>query len=873
MRRLVAVFSSKRDKSDSKSKAASSPPRPPPHNKLLHLPLTLPFTSSPPAPSPSSITSTPQLSSSSDRSSTRSASVYAPAAEDEYQPASLSRDSTKRSWKDWLGGKRVSSDPSSIPELPYKASEPPRRTRIGRSSTFQVLSRSVREIDDTQKVSLEEDYGHKIFLAHSDYVAPATKPSLATSPTKAQQNLKMLITNSLIPSLPASPFVQPSPTYLYPRSCNRPQALSTKSDIRRLMLKRRLLGRLEKHSPDDAAIISPFGSKNPPVPITASTLPDYEASLPPSTTLVFRASPGIRRWISRPCFEDRFSVFLPSNDGVCQIPVTSALAVAALEYPESLDVLVDPDFDLTLAQPVLSQGVPCEPSLEGLPKTSPPLAEKTSPPATINPRASFTLSPSPLRNQHNSKPVSSLVTPNPLSAVHPPVSASGRRSLPSGSSSPQPTPVSPLAQPAVLAPIVKRAVRFAEDDAEDVEPLHLLRQKKMREEKAKFLRTEQRRRLMQQEQERRRIEAERIEQEKRRWSREKEKKEMEQRQYAEMVTAQRARRESQRAGIIPGLKMDDNHLLLPSASSTSLRDTERRRSHDKKRSSPLPSPSSLASLRGASESNLSPSVFDSSGHRGGSVGYSPNGSNSGHGYQSRPSSMYSSSSDGGRSKRQSTIPNNSGMPFMDRAASYPVWSASNQSLHHNISGVAPSPELMNDSLLLPPSAPFMMRQHSRQSRSSSPGRSHSSGSLNANSATSSSERVNVYRQHPSRSPDAYPSPPSPGTSPGKSSHMRPEKKDSRNSSVPTFAPTRGSTHRTKLPPQGFQQLPRPQVAQYTQFPSPWTALPTEHGNLPTAMPVSPYSRPPGTAMNRGSNDSFKRSVTGQNMKKNHGAKR
>lgn len=379
---------------------------------------------------------------------------------------------------------------------------------------------------------------------------------------------------------------------------------------------------------------------------------------------------------------------------------------------------------------------------------------------------------------------------------------------------------------------------------------------------------------MQQEQERRRIEAERIEQEKRRWVREKEKREMEQRQYAEMVTAQRARRESQRAGIIPGLKMDDNHTLLPSASSSSLRDTERHRSHDTKRSSLLLSPSSLAPRRGASESSLSPSqasLLETSSYRGGSVGCSPSGSNSGQGYQSRPSSMYSSSSDGRHSGRQSMIPNSSNMPFMDRAASYPMWSASNQSVH-NIPGLAPHPELMNDSLLLPPSAPFMMHQRSRQSRNSSPGRSHSSGSLNANSATSSSERVNIYRQSTSRSPDAYLTP-SPGTSPGKSSHVRPGRNDPRNSSAPASVPSRGPAHRTRPPNLLSPQLPRPQVAQYTQSPTPWTALPTERGNLPTAMPVSPYSHSLGTAMNRGMDVSFKRPVSGQSMKKNHGIKR
>jgi hypothetical protein len=150
--------------------------------------------------------------------------------------------------------------------------------------------------------------------------------------------------------------------------------------MRRLVLKRRLLQRLERLSVDDAAVILPFGSRSLPATIQAPIRPDYEACFPSNTTLVFRASPGLRRWISRPCFEDRFSVFLPSDDGVRQSPVTSTLAVAALEYSDSLDILADPDFDPTLAQSVLSQDVLCESPLDGLPKTSPPLAEKASPP-------------------------------------------------------------------------------------------------------------------------------------------------------------------------------------------------------------------------------------------------------------------------------------------------------------------------------------------------------------------------------------------------------------------------------------------------------------------------------------------------------------
>lgn len=502
--------------------------------------------------------------------------------------------------------------------------------------------------------------------------------------------------------------------------------------------------------------------------------------------------------------------------------------------------------------------------------------------AAVNHRHSFILSPSPLRNQHNSEvPFSEPTLQSTITAslsVEPPlVSANPLRH--DGEVPPQPTPISPLVQLPAAAP-VKRVVRFVEDDAEDAVPLHLIRQKKKREEKAKFLRAEQRRRLMEREQERRKLEAEAIEQERRRLVREREKRDMEQRQYAEMVAATRARRESQRAGVIPGLKTDsNNNLLLPSPSTTSLRDMERNRPRDTRGTSLMPhhtGSSSSNPRREASDSGLSPHAynFETSSYRTGSGGHSPGGSNSGHGYPSRPSSMYSSSSEDGRAsgKRHSVISNNFARPFTDRTASYPMWSASNQSLQNvpPVPSIPPFSEVMNDFVLLPPSAPFMM-QHSRQSRNSSPGRSNSSGSLRGNSTNSSSERINMYRQSSSRPKETYSAPPSPGTSPNQPTHIRQGSGDSRRSSMPTPASSHGSashSHPSSLS-RGRPQLPHSQTMQYMQIPNPWTALPTQRGTLPTAMPVTSYSH----SMQLGSKTPFKGPVPGQSAKAKSGSKR
>lgn len=351
MRRLVAVFSSKRDKSDSHQQSNRSHPSPNQRSKKhLKLPVNIGFTSSSSVRTPS-VTSTPQLSSVSDHgqssgSSSGSASLSLPTPE-EGPPTSLTRSATRRSWKDWLGGKRSEPVPPAVPELPkpsvWDQSMPVWNERLptlqGPQTSVRV-SKGMGETDD--ETSSESDDEESVPASGHPR---SVKPVFVASPAMARQNLESLIKNTLAPPLPASPFVQHSVTYLFPRSCNRPQALPPVSDTRRIMFKRRLLIQLENLSVDDEKAILPFSSRRAPVPIKTSILPDYETSRPPDTTKIFAASPGVRRWISRPCFEDRFSVFLPLKDEIQQTPVVSTLAVATLEYSEFLDVMVDPDFD------------------------------------------------------------------------------------------------------------------------------------------------------------------------------------------------------------------------------------------------------------------------------------------------------------------------------------------------------------------------------------------------------------------------------------------------------------------------------------------------------------------------------------------------
>jgi hypothetical protein len=364
---------------------------------------------------------------------------------------------------------------------------------------------------------------------------------------------------------------------------------------------------------------------------------------------------------------------------------------------------------------------------------------------------------------------------------------------------------------------MKRGVRFAEDEKEDVIPLgYVLRMKRNREEKARFLRAEHDRRALEEQsaklEEQRRIqEAERIEWEKERKAWEKEKKAMEerkQRMYTEEVVAARLRREAARVGGVPSSNNGtDSSLIRPgggpfpsSTSSPSLRDSERNRlpqpipqSRDSSRQKGtlhdgfLPVPRNLPTITTTSASiTHAPPSSSPGSSRTPSVGdghSTPSLIASGSGSGTRPPSMYSSmepssaedvrqqraaavaaASMSNRSKRNSFAASTSSLRLNpDRAVSYPGWGGSNQSLTY-VPAVPMIPTMvptyvMMDMPLLPPTAPFMLHQYPRQqSQGSSTPPSSPRGRLSS-SINSSKEHLNLSQQRQegqhSRSPSSY----------------------------------------------------------------------------------------------------------------------
>ncbi|KAF8974479.1 hypothetical protein BDZ97DRAFT_1911658 [Flammula alnicola] len=785
-----------------------------------------------PVPSPAN---TPQLSIASDpaqsssASSSGSASLNLHTPDDEHHlPIILNHQ--KRSWKYWIGRKRSLSlkhisSPLDPPAVPDWRAAPPLPQNHSEDEDF--------EPDDDDDASF----------------SPLPVPPLPHDDPRAMQVLRILLANSLIPPQPPSPFVQHNLGPFFPRSTNHRSILSYHSDTRVSMFRKHLAVRLQRSdlSPSELADIRPLCANQTPTLLSPPHPSFPDSSRPSASSKLFPASPGLRHWIARPCFEDRYLIYFPSESGVDCRHVASSMAIAALEYSEHLDVMVDPDFDQSLLpENVLDTWLPTEPTLTTTLSHAPMASSApVSAPAPVHSRNSYTATPSPLRNEHDP-------TPGP-----PPVVVSKSEELPNKRKS-------------AIKGTVKRVVRFAEDDSDDATPLHIVRMKKKREEKANFLRQEQARRAKeeeaerrQREQELRRLEDEALERERRRLAIEREKKEREKAMYAETVAATRMRRETYRAGGVPSSNTTTSNLLVPSPSFSSLRDSERNRAppSDSRTYSRVShnAPPSLSIPRGdASDPALHLNTPSSHAYNHFSDSPSPGSSrppslahspvSPGHGQHSRPPSTYSahtSSSEDVRhqsgSRRNSLAASAAGPAYVltPMIASYPTWSGSNPNIQY-VPPVPPFPDFVHDMPLLPPTAPFMKHEYKPRSSSSSrkdssPARSSGSrrGSVN-----SSSERVNVVpksMQH-SQSTSASPSSCNPSSSSMSSSRPRQSSGSSGSPARPTHerrgsGDSRNTSHTHRQPTHQLQQLQTP------PRPSPMTSR--SHPVVPRGRPEQP----------------------------------
>ena len=820
MRRIASLFRSKH------------PDASPPPQTLL-----IPSSPSTPLLTPSS---NPSHSSAS---STASASVRTP--DDDPN----TRSHSKKSWlPTWLSNKRSGSLKPS-PDFDDRPSPPDVVLHRNVPAPIPPLAHT-HDIDDDDS-SQESDDDNDDENDTDIRIIPPVLPSPRLQLEKSRNHLQVLIANSLSSPPPSPPLYHIPGTHPFPRSCNLSRLLPPPNPLRVSMLKTRLLHVLQ-HTPTlsatDARLLASLGTRPAPVPVQRAPVTTEDVVVDPSR--LSRVSPGVSRWLSRSCFEDRFTVWLPSSDSTALTshPVSSRFAVAELEFSEVIETLA-----VDFAQsPPLTQD-------EFNPLTLPMTQEEHSD------RSSASSSSSSLSGEIDAHGCQKILTPElvPCSQRNAPYKATpSPLRIQYGPSSSQTSPVSPTSdsqtqistaippeEPETQPVPAKRGVRFAEDGKEDQIPLaYVLRIKKQREEKARFLREQRERRAF--EEERRKQELERMERERERreWERERkaweaERKAMEEERkaklYAEEIAAARRRRESARAGAYPASPISTSPPSPPS------REPDDRRRRDSR--GYLRPPYDSQQRRQGSDSSMA--VLDhgvrSGSSRPPSVGHggaSPSGSGS------RPASIYSahtmSSSEDGRlrdaangsirSKKRGSIGSLSSQrpPSEHRSPSY-------SSVHDLVPPVPPVPQpYAMDVPLLPPTPPFMMHQFPRP--------------RSANSASSGSSRHQLPRSGSADRMDAPPPtqnnnlPVSPHREKG--SNRRRASGENVTSSLPDRGPysrpqpssySRGSQVPVQL--GMFPMSPGPNY--YLQ--SPWTALPTmAQLQQQGAMVMSFNGRPP-----------------------------
>ncbi|KAJ3799106.1 hypothetical protein GGU11DRAFT_743704 [Lentinula aff. detonsa] len=785
MRRFASVFvSSKREKNEKSSKRSTLNVRTQPALSDITT-----FDSS---------LSTPQLSAGGSEPAHSSASSAGSVNLQTPEDLPISLVNLKKTWIPWRAKKsgtiqanqRSESNWTPLPPPLLRSPPPGARTPIDTPNDPDSNSESdaYGEEDDPRPI--------KPILA-KPIITPASQ-------FKAQAVLQALIQNSLVDRTSSAPFVLQPGAPLYPRSCNHSRSLSNSNSLARTVHKRRMLQRLQNANltPPNVEEIITFSTRDVPR-IEAPIHFDMINEKAPSTfdrTASF--SVGLRNWINRPPFEDRFSVWSAVDGNItCQrVSNTPGFALAALEFSEAIEAKAD----------LFGEPLPSQSSVElQVPTRSASVSEVPSSSSSVSSHISSSashsrsipspqlLAPSPLRNQASTLSASSSNGPrkDPLLQVPSSASSASKISTPSAASPGSPSATTEIPPSISTYGTVKRGVRFIEEDKDENIPVgYVMRIKKQREEKARFLREQKEKRQFEEErarveEERRRRDAERRkwEQERQIWEKEKRaiEEERQRKQYTEKVTAARQRAESSRMG-------------MRSSSSVSLREPEHNALVPKRLSRGSEGPPSPR--RQASESF----IRDNS-----PITSSPPSITSGAGYfpmNSRPSSIHSSE-DIRSIRPQSTavyIPPVPSIPLIPQFYSYQ-------------SG------LPLDMPLLPPTAPFMVNQSARR-------QSHSpqSSSRQRVPSNNSNDSLNRYSVHGRQSSSPRDSSHSTSSSPHRT-HQRRTSDDS-NRRISNYSTSPHSSSSSHLP-RG--RPTNPPHAQQT-LPSPWTAPPTLHGGPPSA---------------------------------------
>ncbi|KAH8113268.1 hypothetical protein DFH11DRAFT_330119 [Phellopilus nigrolimitatus] len=776
--------------------------------------------------------SRPTLALGSSSSSDGSSSLRTP--EDEGVVAFPKTDEKKR-WSSWFGWRRspdiVVDEPGDIGHTSSNATLARGNTRDDEHITSARVARhSIFDTDDDDDSDSESsDY-------HEGPAAIARRPAHThTSIVKAQSNLRTLLRNNLMPSPSPPPLVVMPSSAQFPVSSTNHRNAHYEHTFESTLHLHRMLRRLEQQNLTHAelASIASLGSRPQPKVATRNRQDKTDDEMISDASMrVGQFSRGLRKWASRPCFEQRFLVWQPDETGKVArknvMGVGRGLAVCDLEFSEGLEALAGLFLDDQAFEMVI---FPPPPTAKG--PILKPMPRKPSPPRGSPRRTSFQSSPSPLRLEQG-LPATAILSPvSPLSSV--------------ASSAPtSPIIVTRASEPSIRvssssALSSERGVRFADDvrDAEDDIPLgYAIQAKKKREEKERFLRAEREKRDRQNRaEERRQVEAERVRTENERRRVEEEKRVREERQkakFAEEVAAARHRRELARAGMenVMSIREAGQRVQGPLHSraaydmAVTSTTSSRRRASDYTSPSngfPFNGSSNVSSAVGSSEDKRRSSAMPSnaSAFQGSAEDLRPPVSRRQsvvsenlHQHPPRPMSVASSSS------QRLSLPRTQSAPVQVPTMLYPM-----------MPPIPPVPPIPVWGMpLLAPNAPFMMQQYSR---SPSPG-------MNPNSRDSSSSRRQSFMQPippvPSSSRSQHPS--------NSRSRLSPFPSGGNTASKPAVPPINGSDnpHRQSRSasyspqlPSSSKPLPRDERPRRSQYGSTMSLVPPNAQRRTTMM--------------------------------------
>lgn len=562
--------------------------------------------------------------------------------------------------------------------------------------------------------------------------SPASvSPPLPVSP---DISLHSFTTYALSPSFSAPPLLYLPNVPLFPRSANSVSSLPHREGMASTLFRTQMLRRLERHdlTVSEERSIAPFASSRS-LPAKSQFLPSKLDDGPVcDLKRVTNVSQGLKQWVSRPCFEDRMFVYTPGSSGrpddviVCNVS-GGVFGVEALEVSEAVEILA--------GYGVREQSEP--PQSSSLSSSTTDLRVSKPDPATrsaITPQSYKPDPPPPQAETTPSREQTKVLKPKP--------------SLQSSLSLPAPSSIS-SANVTTRAKRPRSSVRFDVDEKQDKDehvPLgHIMRIKRGREERAKFLELERERRALEEEKQKHEAEKRKWEQERQVWEAERKaaEEEKKKRLYQQEVIAARKRREGLTFKVGSS---NDSPDIQPQASrrqgsySRPAYDALRGQSSDG--SSPAAShpPSrndSANSLRGTSKPQSVYSLPTPSAH-------SSNTDEEATKAPARPASMFQGTS--------------TQMPMMMQPFGYP-WGipvVPQMQMPMQMQMIPQIPYYpMDNTPLLPPTAPFMMQQSSDRRRSTSSSPSRSSNSL-GKSASQSVDRLPLSQgTSPTRRPAGH----------------------------------------------------------------------------------------------------------------------